>query len=311
MASTETENDNFGYVTYRRSHKIGLIALVVAVAIIMAANAAVIAYFLIQQNKLAAEERREVTLSPVQLEKLGMNQKPVGDTGSLLLEVGPDTEFKGRVDIAGDMDIAGKVKAEDILSAPETDFKNLKAGDAKLNQLNVDGGTTLSDLFVRENVTVEGPARLQGTVTISQLLTVDNNVNISNNLSVDGTLSASQIRTSDLVSRGKIKAGGHIISGGGKPTVSPGPALGSGGTASISGNDTAGTVQVSASQFTEGGIVARVNFRNTYPSTPYIAVTSVDRTAGDVYVQRNAGGFSIGVDGTLEGGYAFDYIVLQ
>ena len=82
-------------------------------------------------------------------------------------------------------------------------------------------------------------------------------------------------------------------------------------TVSISGNDASGTVAVNIGTGTRSGIVANISFVHQYGSTPHVVVTAVGSGASDVYVNRNANGFSIGVSSIVTGGHAFDYIVMQ
>ncbi len=189
----------------------------------------------------------------------------------------------------------------------------LEAGNTSLTQLNVNGDGTISNLTLRKDLTVPGTTRLQGTVTISQLLTVNNNVNIVGSLAVGGTLSVNTFHASSLTSDTTLTIGGHIITRGSAPGVGPGgPALGSNGTVSISGNDAAGTVAANIGTGATSGTIANVAFRAQYGTTPHVVVTAIGSGIGSVYVTRTVGGFSIGVNsGLAPGGYAFDYIVEQ
>jgi hypothetical protein len=149
-------------------------------------------------------------------------------------------------------------------------------------------------------------------VTVSQLLTVNNSVNILGSLAVGGTLTVRNFQASSLVSDTTLTIGGHIITRGNAPGVSAGPAVGSNGTVSISGNDAAGTIGVNTGTGAGGGILANVSFRATYGTTPHVVVSIVGAGAGSIYTSRTASGFSVGVNGALApGGYAIDYIVMQ
>jgi hypothetical protein len=147
---------------------------------------------------------------------------------------------------------------------------------------------------------------------MSQLLSVNNNMNVIGSLSVGGALSVRTLHVSSLVSDTTLTIGGHIMTQGSAPGVGPGGALGSNGTVSISGNDTAGTVAANIGVGGGNGTLAHVAFRNQYGSIPRVVVSAVGRGAPGLYVSRTSGGFSIGVTGGLSpGGYAFDYIVMQ
>lgn len=239
------------------------------------------------------------------LDSLGVSRNPVGNAGTQLT-INPNTSFSGNVSASGDVSIAGQLKLNSKLSATIASFTKLEAGDTTLSSLNVTGDGTLSGLNLRKDLAVVGSTRLQGAVTMSQLLTVNNSVNVSGNLSVGGTLSMGAFQTNTLV------VGGHITTRGSAPGVSAGPAVGSNGTVSISGNDVAGTVAINFGVGGGNGIVANVSFVNVYSNIPKVVITAVGHITGSYYINRSATGFSIGVNGAVSpGGYAFDYIVMQ
>lgn len=297
--------------TYRPSHKATFIGLAVVVAI-LAVNAGVIAFVLRGQGEGGESVNREtVTLSTETLDKLGVSRNPVGNAGTELT-VGPNAKFNGTVTVGSDVSIAGQLSLNSRFSANDASLTNLQAGNTSLAQLNVNGDGTLSNLNLRNDLTVVGATRIQGPMTLSQLLTVNNSVNISGNLAVGGTLSARGFQASSLVSDTTLTIGGHIISRGAAPGVSPGGALGSNGTVSISGSDAAGTIGVNFGTGGGNGILATVTFRQPYGSTPRVVVTGVGQGMGSLYVFRSSTGFSVGVQGSVApGGYAVDYIVMQ
>lgn len=297
--------------TYRPSHKATFIGLSVVVAI-LAVNAGVIAFVLRGQGKPSDNVNRQtVTLSSDTLDKLGVSRNPVGDSGTELT-VGPDAKFNGTVTVGSDVSIAGQLKLNSKFSANDASLTNLQAGNTSLQQLNVNGDGTLSNLSLRNNLTVVGTTSVQGPMTLSQLLTVNNSVNISGNLAVGGTLSTRGFEAGSLTSDTTLVVGGHIITRGAAPGVSPGGALGSNGTVSISGNDASGTIGVNFGVGGGNGMLATVTFRQPYSSTPHVIVTGIGAGMGSLYVFRSATGFSVGVQGAVSpGGYAVDYIVMQ
>jgi hypothetical protein len=298
--------------TYRPSHKATFVGATVVVAI-LALNAGVIAFVLRGQGGGSGENvnRETVTLSTETLDKLGVSRNPVGNAGTELT-VGPNANFNGKVTVGSDVSIAGELKLNSKFSANDASLTNLQAGTTSLSQLNVNGDGTLSNLNLRNDLTVVGATRVQGPMTLSQLLTVNNSVNISGNLAVGGTLSARGFQASTLTSDTTLTIGGHIITRGAAPGVSPGGALGSNGTVSISGSDAAGTIGVNFGVGGGNGTLATVSFRQPYGATPRVVVTGVGAGMGSLYVFRSATGFSVGVQGAVSpGGYAIDYIVMQ
>lgn len=296
--------------TYRPSHKATFIGIGVVVAILVVNVGAVM--FLLRSGGGIEDiaNKEEVTLSSDSLDKLGMSKTAVGNLGTELI-IGPDSTFNNKVTVAGDVSIAGQLRLNSKFSASDASLTNLQAGNTALQQLNVNGESSLSTLNLRNDLNVTGTTKLQGAVTVSQLLTVNNNVNISGSLAVGGTLTARAFQASSLVSDSTLVVGGHIVTRGLAPGVSVGPAAGSNGTVSIGGSDAAGTVVVNSGVGAGAGIIANVTFRSPYGNTPHVIVTAVGGGATDVYVNRNANGFSIGVSSLTVGGHAFDYIVMQ
>lgn len=295
--------------TYRPSHKATFIGLGVVIAI-LAANVAGIMFLMKAQDDAENQARaEEVVLSPATLDTLGVSRNPVDNLGMELV-VGPNSRFNGDVTVGGDVSISGELRLNNTFLANNARFANLQAGNTSLGQLNVNGDGTVTNLNVRQQLVVAGQTRLQAPVTMDQMLTVNNNVNIAGSLAVGGTLSAGTFQTNSLVVGSTITLGGHIITRGAAPGVSKGGALAGVDTVSISGSDAAGTVAVNTGG-TRSGIVANVSFRNAYGTTPRVVVTAIGGGVSDLYINRNSGGFSIGVSSIGGGGHAFDYIVMQ
>lgn len=298
------------HIAYRPSHKATFIGVTVVV-IVLVANAALLAFIMRDQAQADSEvDKNAVTLSPATLEKLGVSRNPVGSKGTELV-VNPNSKFNGTVTVASDMSVSGQLKLNGRFAAPDAAFTKLQAGDTAVEKLNVNGDATISNLNLRRDMTVAGATRLQGPVTVSQLMTINNNLNVSGSLAVGGTLSVRNLQVSSLTSDTTLTIGGHIITRGAAPSLSAGSGAGSNGTVSISGSDTSGTVAVNVGTGGGNGVLASISFRNQFSNTPHVVITPVGRPA-DVYINRNAGGFSIVANGGLSsGGYAFDYIVMQ
>lgn len=297
--------------SYRPSHRATFIGLATVVAI-LGVNAGVIAY--IMRGKDAAKSglnREEVTISPAALNSVGVSRNAVGNQGAELV-VAPNSRFKGTVTVGSDVSIAGQLSLNSRLTASDASLTRLEAGDTTLSTLNVSGNGSVSNMSLRRDLTVAGITQLQGPVTMNQLVTLNNSLNVAGNLAVGGVLSARGFQASTLTSDTTLIVGGHIITRGNAPGVSPGPALGSNGTVSISGSDTAGTVGTNLGGGGGNGILARVTFRQPYGNIPRVMVTAVGRGLGSLYVTRSPTGFEIGVNGAVSpGGYAVDYIVIQ
>lgn len=296
--------------SYRPSHRATFIGLAVVI-LILGVNAGVITFLIKGQDKKIQQAQGQVTISQAALNKIGVNQNPVGDSG-IILTVNPNAKFNGNLQVAGNLGVGGYLNLNKTLSVSNANITQLQAGNTSLQQLNVNGNGTVSNLNVRSQLTVTGTTRIQGPVVLSSLFTVQGGENISGSLSVGGTLSVGSFHTSSLVSDYGITFGGHVITEGSAPGVSAGPCAGSNGTVSISGNDAAGTVDVNTGTGACGGVVAYVSFRSGYSNIPKVVVTAVGPGADNVYVDPSTGGFDIGVSSiTSSAGHEFDYIVEQ
>ena len=295
--------------SYRPSHRATFIGLAV-VALILGVNAAVITFVIKGQDSKIKQASGQVTINQAALDKIGVNQTPVGDSG-ILLTVNPNAHFNGNVQIAGNTTVGGQLNLNKALTVSSANITQLQAGNTSLQQLNVNGDGTMSNLNLRSTLVVTGSTRIQGPTTLSQLLTVQGGENVSGSLSVGGTLAVNTLHVSNLVSDFGLTFGGHFITEGYAPSVAKGSALAGTDTVSISGNDAAGTVAVNIGANPVSGIVANIAFRSNYTNTPHVVVSAIGSGASDVYVDRSAGGFSIGVSSLSSGGHAFDYIVEQ
>lgn len=296
--------------TYRPSHRATFIGLAV-VAAILAVNAVIITVVIKSQSKnKSTSPTGEVVISQGVLDKLGVNRASIGDQGVQLV-VGPDARFNGKVVIGSDVSVAGELKLNSKFVATDASLTQLTAGNTALAKLNVNGDSTVSNLNLRNNLIVTGTSQLQGAVTISSLLTVNNSLNVAGNLSVGGTLAVNNLQVSTLTTGSTLNIGGHVITRGAAPGVSAGSAVGSNGSVSISGNDTAGTVAVNIGVGAGGGTLANISFNTRFSNTPHVVITPIG-VGANFYINRSANGFSIGVtSGLPPGGYAFDYIVMQ
>ncbi|HEX5744263.1 MAG TPA: hypothetical protein VFX84_02320, partial [Candidatus Saccharimonadales bacterium] len=289
--------------TYRPSHKATFIGLAV-VGVVLAVNAVIISLVVKSQSKAKDPLSDQVTIDQEALDKLGVNRSPIGESG-IQLTIGPNTRFTGKVDVGGSVSVAGQVKVNDELSAPQASLAKLQAGDTTLSKLNVNGDSTLSKLTLRDDLQVSGTSRLHN-VTVTGLLTVNNSLNVAGNLGVGGTLAVGKLSTNGLV------ISGHVVTAGATPGVGRGGCIGSNGTVSISGNDQAGTVAINVGAGACPGTLASIAFRSQYGGTPHVVITPVNRGMNNFYVSRNASGFTIGASSAPSpGGYAFDYIVEQ
>lgn len=296
---------------YRPTHKGTFIGLLVVASILIVNGIVIWVVMSGQTDSKKQAVANGVTLSEESLDKIGVSRNAVGGNQTKLF-IGPATSFDSEVTIKGNVTVAGKLTLNNTFSATNAEFSNLQAGKTQLQNLNVNGDSTLSSATLRNDLQVAGTTRLQGTLTVNQLTTINNNLNVAGSLAVGGSLSTRNFQASSLTSDTTLTIGGHVITRGNAPGVSGGNALGTSGTVSISGSDTAGTVAANIGGSAGGGMIATIGFRQNFSGTPKVVVTPIGRSVPYLYVNRSAGGFSINTaQGLPPGSYAFDYIIFQ
>ena len=311
VSATSEEGKKARRRTYRPSHKSTFIAVGVVVAIV-AINAVVLGFVLKNKDDNKNGQSGQVTISEDVLNKIGVNKTAIGNTGVQLV-VDPDAKFNGKLTTAGDVSIGGTLKLNSKFTADKAALAQLEAGETSLSKLNVSGDSTLTKLNLRSDLNVAGAAQIQGALTVAGLVTMTSNLNLVGNLAVGGTITTAGFTARNLASTGTLTIGGHIISAGQIPNFGAGStALGSNGTASINGNDSAGTINIATGVGAGSGLIGNVAFRTQYASIPRIVISGVGTGVTFYIVNPTIGGFSVYVNGTMPpGGYAVNYIVEQ
>lgn len=137
-------------------------------------------------------------------------------------------------------------------------------------------------------------------------LRVGGNVTIQENLAVYGTTTTQN-----------IVVNGHVITAGDAPVVKALPAAGQSATVLIDGNDSAGTITITAGDAAGlDGDVAAVSFDKRFTKTPKIVLSASDREAATLQsytTRQSAEGFAVGVVSQLVPGkkYSFNYFVAE
>ena len=245
-----------------------------------------------QASKEAEQQIKTEPLSQEALDQLRQTDVKVGDPKQIL-SVESNAIFAGKVLIRDSLEVAGEIKAGGPLSLPGITI----SGNSILNQVQA------SVLQVTGNTTLQGP------------LVVQNSLNVTGNGSFGGTLTAASLNIQNLQISGDFQFTRHLDAGGGTPGLSTGSAVGGGGTASISGTDTAGTVAINTGSGPGAGCFATVNFNQRYNSTPHVVITPVGSAAGSInyYINRSSTNFSICSSSNPPAGqsFAFDYMVID
>jgi len=200
------------------------------------------------------------TLSTDTINQLKGNDVKIGDPKQVL-NIQSNAVFSGKILVQGNTDIAGTLKV---------------GGATSLNSLTVSGTTTLQEAQLGK-LAISGDASVQGQ------LTVQKTINVTGGASFGGPVTAPQITINALTISGDLQLNRHIDAGGVTPGHSNGTALGSGGTTSNSGTDTAGTVAINTGSGPPAGCFVTLEYdcavitRNT--SNTQIAFISISDCA--------------------------------
>jgi hypothetical protein len=248
----------------------------------------------IQRNKKAESPTtiNTQTLTAEELKQLTESEQKVGDPKSTL-SIESNAIFSGKVLVRDSLDVAGTIKVGGSLSLPgisvsgESSFDQIKA-----NNLTITGNTSIQgQLSVQKGITSSGGASFGGPIS-APLLTVQS-------LQISGDLTI--IR--------------HIDAGGGTPGKVDGTALGSGGTVSVSGSDTAGTITINTGGGPGAGCFVTINFTQKFSGNPHVVITPVGSSAASLnyYINRNSSNFSVCTTNAPGGGqsFSFDYIAID
>lgn len=265
--------------------------LLFLLVLVLAGASAVVLMF--QQKKTSKDPTIASQSIPTDtLKQLAKSDATVGDPKQVL-NVQSNAVFSGKVLVRDDLDVAGQIHVNGSLSLP---------------------GITVSGNSTFDNVQVNKTLNIGGDATVLGQLNVKKNLSISGSGTFGGAVTAPQIATSQLQILSDLNLTSHIIAGGATPGRSGGGALGGGGTASVSGSDTAGSVNINTGGGTAAGCMVTVNFVNKFNNTPHVVITPTTSSAAGVsyYVNRSTTSFSICVASPppANSGLGFDYIVL-
>ncbi len=230
-------------------------------------------------------------LTQDELKQLASTDVSVG-APKQILTVQANAVFAGSALVRGDLEVAGTLKL---------------GGDLTLTDLTVTGTTQLQDVTAN-NLTVGSNLNVQGT------LTLNSGISVAGQSNFNGGIVASSVLTGALQLNGDLKLTHHITAGGTIPGVAKGTAVGGGGTVSLSGSDTSGSVAVNTGSSPPAGCFATVTFSEAFSNTPHVVITRVGAAAAEleVYITRSTTGFVICSTNSAPSGqsFGFDYIVM-
>ncbi len=284
-------SQKLGKITSRLNiYFLAFILLVVVALIIL-----FIVYTSSKDQETATVNLQELTQET--LDEIVGSDAVIGDPKQLLT-VESDSVFNGKVLIRDGLDVAGPIKVGGSLSLPG---------------ITVSGASAFDEVTIN-TLSIAGDANIQGQLSVQKGLTVSGPVTFS------GTFSAAAFAIQTLQVEGDITLSRHIDAAGPTPGLTQGAATGSGGTATISGTDTAGTVTINVGAGASAGILATVNFANAFGSNPHVVITPIAAQGSAIiggtqkfYLSsRTTNSFSIAVSAGLpSGSISFDYIVID
>ncbi len=248
----------------------------------------------IQKNKKESQTPTVQTqqLTADDIKKLSGNDAAVGDAKQTLT-IASNAIFNGKVLIRDSLDIAGGIKVGGSLNLPGITVS----------------GTSSFDQIQGNKLAIAGDSSIQGQLTIQKGITV------TGGASFGAPITAPSISVQSFQLTGDIQLQRHIDAGGATPGQSPGSALGSGGTVSVSGTDTSGTITINTGGSPGVGCFVTVTFSQRFNGTAHVVVSPVGSGAGGLnfYVNRTNANFQVCTTNPAPGGssFSFDYIAID
>jgi len=271
--------------------KVNVYFLIFILVVVVAGVIAAVTYF--NSQKPADEpDIAGQTLTTEALKQLANTDASVGNTSQTLTIQG-NAIIAGETLARGNLNVAGNLQTGGNITAPGLTI----SGNVNL------GSTQINSLQVATN------ASIQGATTLRDL-------NVSGSSTFSGSITASQVTVSRLIMSGNavLEIPNHVSFTGASPnrTANAG-VLGSGGTLSVSGSDTAGTININTGGVTAPGCFGRIVFQQPYTKQPHVLVTPVGSPAGALqfYVERSTTGFNICSANAAPNNqsFGFDYFV--
>lgn len=262
--------------------------------VLIVAVAGVIAVVNYLNSQKAPEEPNIATQSLTQdaLKQLANTDATVG-SASQTLNIQGNAIIAGQTLTRGNLNVAGNFQSGGPITAPSI----TTSGAANLGTIQTN------------NLQVATDVAIQGKTTVRDL-------NVAGTTSFSGAVTASEITVSQLILSGNavLRIPNHISFTGPSPgrSINAG-VLGSGGSASINGSDTTGTVNINTGGNPQPGCFVQITFAQKFSNQPHVLVSPVGAGAGQLqyYVDRNQSGFSICTNNAAPANhaFAFDYFV--
>jgi len=266
--------------------------LLIFVLLMVVAGAITIVNFLNSQKEpevasLATQELTEDTL-----QQLANTDASVGDVSQTLTIQG-NAIIAGQTLMRGDLNVAGNFQTGGTIQGPS---------------LTISGSSSLSTAQIN-TLQVASTLAVQGATTMADL-------NVTGTASFNGPVTASTLTVTRLViaGNGVLQIPNHISFTGASPGISNNAGvLGNGGSASVNGSDTSGSVNISTGNNPTPGCFTRINFQQAFTNQPRVVISPIGSGASltQYYVDRNTTGFSICTTNAAPANqqFGFDYFI--
>lgn len=267
--------------------KVNIYLLIFLLIVALASIFAVVNY-LNSKKELPPADIASQKLTPEALKQLSNTDASVGAAAQTLTIQG-NAIIDGQTLARGNLNVAGNFQTGGSMTSPNLTISGTSnLGTAQINSLQV-----------------AGVVAMQGSTTMRDL-------NVAGTSSFSGPITASRITVGDLILSGNanLTVPNHIRFSGPNPgrSINAG-VLGNGGSASVDGSDTSGTINVNSGTNPTPGCFARISFNQRFSNKPHVIVSPVGVAAGQTqfYVNRDTSGFDICTANAAPAGQAFAY----
>lgn len=262
------------------------------ILLLIIAGAVAVVMYLNSKKEAPVPNIATQTLTATALKQLANTDSSIGGSSQTLTIQG-NAVINGQTLARGKLDVAGALQSSGGITAPT---------------LTIAGNTTLGATQL-QSLQVKGKTIVAGDTTL-------NTLNVAGSSTFGGVMTAGQITVSTLIMSGnaQLTVPNHIRFSGPTPSRSVNTsALGGGGSASISGSDTSGTVNISTGNAPSSGCIVTLTFHQSYSNNPHVIISPIDSGASKVqyYVSRSPSGFSVCASNNppAHSTFAYDYFV--
>lgn len=230
-----------------------LLVLVIGIAVVVVA-------YLNSRKEPTIPSLTNQTLDVETLRQLANADATVGDPNQTLTIQG-NAVVSGQMLVRGNLNVAGTIQLGGEFSVPDlivSDTANLAS-------------TQIASLQVAQDSIFQGEVTLQ------------DDLNVAGESTFNGTVTAGHLVVSRLTmsGNGRLEVPNHITFTGANPNRSINPGvLGAGGSGSVNGSDTFGTVNLNTGSNPTAGCFVRVVFNVPYESTPHVIISPIGAAAG-------------------------------